>query len=294
MDPPEVMAPSCDAGLESFITLAFTPVTYRALIADPSGKGRTLSYQLLACADQSDLTCGNAWESIPLVNWTTTTATDQPDGGFDGGLTLSGLTPGTQIVSFDGGTPLLLQVLRDDPYKGLGGLLTPLVLQLVGDPVAGSSAGVEEIYAQKLMVYSCAFFPDMNQSASRNRNPTLKGFTLDAEDWPEDVIPTRTGAGPFHVQADDVSDLEETYAVVDFNLQELYLKEAWIIDYYATLGSFAPEETGGEDLSGNVDPHTTGWSPPAGAREQIVEFWFTVRNGRGGFSWTRRFLHYIP
>jgi hypothetical protein len=60
------------------------------------------------------------------------------------------------------------------------------------------------------------------------------------------------------------------------------------------LGSFSPDETGGINVDGQQDPQSTEWSTGTAQPEQDVYFWFVVRNGRGGESWQKRFLHYIP
>jgi hypothetical protein len=311
LEPPELMASQCPnlTNLDPAALLAqlsdvaeyANPVTFKALVADPAGQGRTFSWSIRACGNPSDVTCTNAWESVELARGfgSATGLPPQVNGvtPVDTEVSIQ-LTPG--LTFLDGGFyvpdagvvpyPLLFQVLQDDPYKGIDGLWMPLVFHVVADPPPGGDAGVEEIYAQKLMVFSCPFFPDMKP----NQTPHLRGFQLDGAEWAEDAIPSRTGVGPFHVTADDVSDLQEAYGVVDFNLQEVHLTEAWIIDYYATLGTFSPSETGGVDFGGNTDPHSTGWSPGAGTHDEIVTFWFTVRDGRGGESWTKRLLHYLP
>jgi hypothetical protein len=280
LEPPEIMAPTCSTSDPTVLLgAASAPITYNALIADPDGGGRTIDYELYACADPADLTCSNAWETIRLEVGTTAAAN-----GVETVLTL-GLSPGPGslfLPSTDGGnpTPLLAQVIADDPYHGLGGVNLPLVLHL--------RAGTEEIWAQKLMVYSCPYFPDMKPQTT----PQIPGLQANGVEWPDGVTGV-TDAG-LQITIDDVSKLEATYGVPSFNLQEVYLTESWVIDYYTTLGTFSPTETGGTDLGGQTSSHVSDWKLPSQASERDVTFWFVVRNGRGGESWTQRDLHYSP
>jgi hypothetical protein len=280
LEPPEIMAPTCNTSDPTvLLNAASAPVQYNALLADPDGGGRTIDYELYACANQADLTCSTVSETLQLAVGATAASN-----GVDTVLTLE-LSPGPGslfLPSTDGGlpTPLLEQVLNDDPYHGLGGVLLPLVLHV--------TAGTEEIYAQKLMVYSCPYFPDMTPQTT----PHLPGLQANGVEWPPDV--TGVSDAGLQITIDDVSKLEATYAVPDFNLQEVYLTESWLIDYYTTLGTFSPTETGGTDLGGQTTTNESQWSPPADATEQDVTFWFVVRNGRGGLSWTERLLHYSP
>jgi len=271
---PELMAPACDPNDPQFIATAVTPLRYTALIADPNGAGRSISYDLSACANTTDTTCSTASETVQIAPSGTTAATN-----LAVELPLD-IVPGAALTA--DGTPLLIKVQQDDPYKGLGGLRMPLMLHLV--------AGSEEIYAEKLMVFNCKTYPDMQA----NQTPHLRGFHLQDVEWPPGAGVIQHGSGPFHVTADDISDLEEAYGVRAFDLSEVHLKESWTIAWYTTLGTFGPDSTGGTDFAGQQDPHSTQWTPSAGATEQDVTFWFVVRDGRGGLSWSTRQLHYIP
>jgi len=280
-EPPELMAPTCDTSSLANFAVFTSPLQFKALIADPAGQGRPIAWELWACANPNDRTCTTPTENQLLASGQTAVTN-----GLDEELTMT-VQPGAVILSngpADGGPePLLLQVIQDDPYHGLGGILMPVVLHL--------RAGAEEIYAQKLMVFSCQFFPQMKP----NQTPVLRGFQLAGVEWPNDGGTVRAqGAGSIQVQADDISDLEESYVVPGFDLKPVSLVESWKIDYYTTLGTFSPDETGGTNLDGSADPNTTAWSLPSGATEQDVNFWFVVRDGRGGESWTQRKLHYVP
>ncbi|WP_375758640.1 hypothetical protein [Corallococcus exercitus] len=265
---PELIASTCDQTPEAFDELA-EELTYRALLVDPAGEGRPIQYTLWACADQDDRTCETEADRALLAEGTTTA----------GELTLS-IRPGAARVAGD--KLLLERVLEEDPYQGLGGIRMPLVLRV--------TAGDEEVYAQKLMVFWCPVVEGMTE----NVQPVLPGLRVDDVPWPEAEPLELSGPGPFVVTADDVSGLEESYVVPGLRLQAVNLKEAWEIAWYSTLGEFSLSETGGADFGGQEGRHRVEWEPADGAAAQEVTFWAVVRDGRGGSSWLMRRARWSP
>ncbi|RUO92056.1 hypothetical protein D7Y11_16745 [Corallococcus sp. AB018] len=265
---PELIASTCEQTPEAFDELA-EEVTYRALVVDPVGAGRPIQYQLWACADQDDRTCATEADRALLAEGTTTA----------GELTLP-IRPGAARVSQD--KLLLERVLAEDAYKGLGGIRMPLVLRV--------SAGDEEIYAQKLMVFWCPVVEGMKA----NEQPVLPGLRVDDVAWPEGEPLELSGPGPFVMTSEDVSDREENYIVPGLRLQAVNLKEAWEIAWYTTLGEFNLSETGGADFGGQQGRHRVEWEPAEGAAAQEVTFWAVVRDGRGGSSWVVRRARWSP
>ncbi len=54
-------------------------------------------------------------------------------------------------------------------------------------------------------------------------------------------------------------------------------------------------ETGGSNLVGEEGRHRSEWTPSRTSTEPLdVDFWFVVRDGRGGQSWLRRQAHWTP
>ncbi|MBX7097783.1 MAG: hypothetical protein K1X89_08730 [Myxococcaceae bacterium] len=269
IEPPEVMAEQCslDDPLKLFATFnQELQVTWR--IADPKGMGRAIAYEVRACADQGDLQCNNEGEFVVLGKGE----------AHDGELTLPMRLGAQQLAD-----KFLLQgVLEQDTFKGLGGLRVPIVIHL--------TAGTEDVYAQKLMVFSCRFFPEMKV----NVTPQLPGMTLDGKPWEADAGLSLSGAGPFVMLPVDFTDAEEPYVVPSLKLEPVHLVESWKIAWYATAGKFSPNETGGVDFSGLSERHRTQWKPKSDDVEQDVRFTFVVRDGRGGQSWLERIAHWAP
>ncbi|MCY0998765.1 hypothetical protein OWM54_16620 [Myxococcus sp. MISCRS1] len=266
---PELMAPTCEPTAEALEVLT-EQVSYRALLVDPAGQGRSIAYTLTACADPEDSLCEDASKRVELARGTTTA----------GELVLP-IRPGASQLA--DGTLLLDAVREADPYQGFGGLRMPLVLHV--------TAGEEGVYAQKLMVFTCPLVPGM----APNQQPRLQGLTLDDAAWDAEALPELQGQGPFVVRANDISALEESYVVPGFRKEAVQLKESWAITWHATLGKFSVEETESVEFNGQPGRHRTEWEPPEkDGVAQEVTFWAVVRDGRGGSSWLVRRARWTP
>jgi hypothetical protein len=268
-DPPELLADTCSTDPAVLADTLVRPVRLTALIPDPAGNGRDLDYTLWACASQDDDTCRE--DRVELARGVT-----------KGGELVVDLFPGPGASRLGDGTFLAQRILEKDLYNGLGGLRMPLVLWVRG--------GGEQVYAQKLMVYGCRFFPEMKP----NVQPRLPDLLLEGEPWVEGVPRKLSGPGPFKVEPPDFSELEEAYVVPSFELKPIQLQEAWELAWHATLGSFSPNQTGGADFGGGKERHRVEWRPPQDAQAQEVRFWVVARDGRGGMSWVERTVKYTP
>ena len=273
---PELMAPSCDTQ-DPRNLLAFTPpLTLRALVLDPAGEGRDISWELLACAAVSDRTCSNPENRVVVA-----TGTMQP-GELELVYPFAALTMPGKLDADGKPLPLLPEVVEKDTYKGLGGIRLPVVLHV--------KAGTEEIFAQKLMVFSCKAFPDQ----AANVTPVLPGLRLDGRSWGEaDVLPV-SGAEGASLEPEDFSALEEPYVVSSFELKPLQLQESWVLSWYVSSGRMEREDTGGTDVDGTeIRPGNT-WIPARDQAAGEVTFHVVVRDGRGGTSWYMRRAQYTP
>ncbi|WPB79763.1 hypothetical protein KYC5002_11480 [Archangium violaceum] len=269
LDPPELLAETCSTDPAVLVDTLVRPVRLTVLIPDPAGEGRDLDYTLWTCSSQDDDTCRE--DRVELARGVT-----------KGGELVVDLFPGPGTSRLGDGTFLVQRILEKDLYNGLGGVRMPLVLWVRG--------GSEQIYAQKLMVYGCRFFPEMQA----NVQPELPDLLLAGEPWVAGVPRELSGPGPFEVTVPDLTGREEAYIVPSFELKPVNLEEAWEVAWHATLGSFSPNTTGGADLGGGVARHRVEWTPPRNAQAQEVRFWVVVRDGRGGMSWLERTVKYTP
>lgn len=295
LEPPEVMMAGCDARLIAaaaagaadggqvmlppqllalLLQYANTQITYTALIADPAGQGRPLQYRLAACANRADRDCNDEGDFVDLESGETV-----------GGEFTTTMRPGGKILDDPEATPLLFEVIDFDTFKGLGGIRLPLTLELTA-PDTG-----EKIYVQKLMVYTCQFFPSMKQ----NVTPELPGVTWNGEPWAEGEVKQWQGKEEVSLEPQDFSTLQEEYVVPSLMLTPVNLTEAWKVTWTTTSGTMTPYQTGGVDVVGEEGRHNTKWMPDQKATEPAdVTFWFIVRDGRGGMSWLKRQAHWEP
>lgn len=295
LEPPEVIMPGCDARLiaaaaagaadggtlalppqllQVLLQYANTQVTYTALIADPAGQGRPLKYRLSACANRADRDCNDEGDFVDLESGETT-----------GGELTTTMRPGSKILNDPDATPLLVEVVNFDTFKGLGGIRLPLSLELTA-PDTG-----EKIYVQKLMVYTCQFFPTMQQ----NVTPELPGVKFNGEPWPENEVKEWSGRDEVPFEPEDFSSLQEDYVVPSLMLQPVQLRESWKITWMTSSGTMTPYTTGGVDVVGEEGRHNVRWMPDQKATEPVdVSFWFVVRDGRGGMSWLQRQARWSP
>lgn len=294
-EPPEVMMTGCnvqlllgaaagglDAGTiqlppqfqQLLLQYAGRPLDFTALIMDPAGEGRLLDYRLLGCANRGDRDCNNEGDFVELKKGQTTA----------GELNLR-VVPGLQFLDDGAATPLLLEVINQDTFKGLGGIRVPVVLELSA-PQTG-----EKIYAQKLMVYTCQFFPTMKQ----NVTPVLPGVLVDGEEWAEGEVKAFSGKDEVPMKPVDFADRQEPYVVPSLELKPVELQEAWKVSWYTTSGTMTGLNTGGADPAGLEARHNNRWQPDPDATEpRDVDFYFVVRDGRGGSSWLKRTARWTP
>lgn len=305
-DPPELLITRCDARslqqllaapagggslsnvdpalLLELLGVANEPLVFRALVADPNGAGRQLDFSLSVCTDSSDRTCANPAKRSLLSQGRYSAATGELVLRVNPVSSMS--DAGMPVVrTLSDGTAVLIDVVSNDPYRGLGGIRVPIVLELTA-PDTG-----EKIYAQKLMPYVCKFLPQMQQ----NLMPVLPGMTAQSDAWNEGQVINLSGRKAIEMLPLDFTALEETYVVPSLKLEPVTLTESWKIAHYATSGTMSPHETGGTNIGGTESKATFKWTPDSKVVEaRDVTFYFVVRDGRGGESWITRQAHWTP
>lgn len=294
---PEVLIAPCDPRLlvtlgsgntdaldpalvQQLLVIGQRPLTYKALVVDPQGGGRELSYKLRACVSQGDRECDNAQQFVDL------TSGKLPAGEWT--LLLDGSSPSKPVLGtslLPNGQPLLLEAVIQDSSRGLGGIRLPVMLEVK------ASDTNEHIYAQKLMVVQCQFFPTMRE----NVTPVLPGILADGEPWPEGEVRQLEGYDGIRFEPADFTALEEPYTVPSIQLTPVNLVESWKIAWYTTHGTMSSFETGGTNFDGKTERHASRWQPDATVKTaREVTFYFVVRDGRGGQSWLVRRAMWTP
>jgi hypothetical protein len=266
--------------LQRLLVIGQRPLTYKALVEDPAGNGRELTWRLRACANQGDRECDNTDDFVELTNG------KAPAGEWT--IPLDGTSASRPFLGtalFPDGQPLLLEALTQDSSRGLGGIRIPVMLEVKAPDTD------EHIYAQKLMVVQCQFFPSMRE----NVTPVLPGMTIKGEPWPEDYVPELQGGDEVPMEPMDFTALQEPYTVPSLSLTPVNLVESWKIAWYTTHGRMSAFETGGTGFDGKTERHRSRWQPDTKITEpRDVTFHFVVRDGRGGQSWLTRHAKWKP
>lgn len=224
-----------------------------ALLADPQGDGRAISYLWAACvlgpaANPEDCADPAAGGIIGLGFEATFTFVAPPleEGEVSAQVlvTLLACAGGTFVLpTVDGGAPS-------------------------GFPECEGGDGAT---AYKRVTISDAAAP--------NRNPrfvdiAVDGTPLGGEPVELPVCPAGECAERT-VTATAAPDAVETFVEIAFG-EPVEREEGVYVSWFATAGSF-------ERIRSGVDNLEVGWTPPAGAA--TVDLWFVMHDGRGGTDW---------
>ena len=121
-----------------------------------------------------------------------------------------------------------------------------------------------------------------------NTNPAIEGVTWDGAPWPEGEV---READACDTAKDDFSECDEALAhrvevrspAGERGLDEngVPFDEQTVVQLYATEGIF-------EHAVRIASDPATRWVGRTPARGRVVDFWFVVRDDRGGVTWTTR------
>jgi hypothetical protein len=304
-DPPEIYFDPQTVGADPDpLTSAVT-----ALVVDPRGNGRAVSYSALACPRELDtvtaatgrngVVCahnvpGMTPSSLEIIPPDMPAATTDPGPEHDIPL----------AVSVSG--QLVEAALGLDPF-GAQGFQMPLVVQLE------LAAGAESIVATKRVIFSQQLVDRPPQAA--NQNPTLTSVlvypTRDAQANPVDAMDLPDGTPislPLGAQLwfEPVGAVAEPYStrsltrdtppqIVTLDVPAESLRYA----FFTNAGAFSPAETTSirsvvRDDHGRVHVESLYTAPGVMPDDPNVTIWIVVHDERGGASWSRRQLTLEP
>ncbi|MBI5490369.1 MAG: hypothetical protein HY905_23735 [Deltaproteobacteria bacterium] len=231
-----------------------TTVALEALVADPEGEGRALSWLWVACRLGPSLdpeACADPERGgIVGIGMEPTFAFTSPplaEGEIEAQVmvTLAVCAGGTFELPRDGGT--------------------------AGTPECAGGDGA--------VAYKRVF---SRESDELNHNPGLDGLTLDGTDWSDETSERASCAGdscePVEIIAALTEGSAETWTEIAFGSPRQRTEEVYV-SWFATAGSFERTRSGGEEPK-------VEWTPPEGAA--TVDFWIVVHDGRGGTDWMTR------
>ncbi len=269
------------------------PIQLAALVADPQGNGRDLSWTWTECPQTSDGRCptdpgyviakGNGLPSQISTSWDIVAeglAEEQIQAGCDAGC------PPTPVLTTFADNPLGL--CRYGVWLQIG-------LE-VGAPGDGGS-----VFGNKLLVFTpvpsdyptdagvCPQGPDGGMPP--HHNPVFDSLQLDQQTLPV--------SGSVNVLAGQVYSItpviptgptgEQPYCLPDFQGGWTLLTETWLFSLMTTVGNFSTEQVGAGgfgNLQGGQINLSVNWTTPADAG--VATIYSVLRDGRGGTSWITR------
>ena len=225
-----------------------------ALVADPQGEGRTLSWLWVACRLGPSLdpeACADPG-SVGIVGLATT-----PDFAFT--------TPAPDEGETEAQVMVTLAVCAGGTFEL---------------PTDGGAAGAPECTGgDGAIAYKRVF---SRESDEYNHNPGLAGLTLNGEPWVEGTSERpacfASGCTPLDLIASLAEGSAETWTEIAFGAPRERTEDVYV-SWFATDGVFERIRSAGE--APKVE-----WTPPEGPA--TVDFWIVVHDGRGGTDWTTR------
>jgi len=282
--------------------------TFTALVMDPKGNGRTISYDVLACPRDIDTVtaatghngvicqpnvAGQTPSSYEVIPPSTPAMTTDPGPEHD--------------ISFDFSVPpsLLALAFSVDPYAAMGFQL-PVVVQME------LAAGSENIVTTKRLIFSQQL-PDRPAQAP-NQNPEVTTVTTyparDGNLDPISPMPLEAGA-PVMVPLGGTLWFEPGGAIAEAYSARTLTRdnppqvvttdvpaETLRFAFFTTAGTFTPVETSTATAAIFTKPdrphlESQYKAPTTMPDNPMLTLWIVVRDERGGASWTTRQIQLI-
>jgi hypothetical protein len=261
------------------------PVTVTALLADPAGAGREVSYRFSTCVqlDSDTRRCTEDTPAYQVLSEGTVVPTDL------------GAEPS---VTFSPDYKLIGELVRRDSLHGFGGVNLPVQIEI--------TAGDESVAGFKRVTFEFGTPP----LPPPNHNPELQALDYNGATWLAEAMPQFLAASaptrgiPGTGGADGGTDTGtntvtpivdpagfEEYDRPTFDGEPpVHFTETWRYSYFATRGSFSPGTAGGGNAAtGNDGSTASRWSTVEGQTSAgPMTVWVVVRDGRGGESWVAR------
>lgn len=308
--PPEVLIP-LDAGTDP-MSLPQVDVEVCALIADPED-ARELEYRMIACwPTEETLRCDDPARAEVLLTGTPGSPFARvPDPEQAG-------EPVRVCATMPSNTVLPVLILDQIELLGSYEDVAAQVLANGGNldvqievAVRGVDQGQEDLqYGSKRMRYAVPL-PEGRQA---NQNPgisALQASVNGAEPVPMPVgrcidieSPLEVGPGAetnteIEIEPVPAEGSREEYLVLTYDGDTRMFTENLVYTWYATHGSWEPEQTGGtKDLAGNEPEYESTWTAPRNpdviGAGLDVPVWVVQRDERGGQSWIESCVRVMP
>lgn len=288
--PPEVVA---DIDLEDPQNITLPDVEICALVADPADS-RGLRYNMAVCPPERDGRCDDP--DAPFIDLGFGVVDDPEEAAAP-----------VQMCQTLRGSPALAPVIEEsiavDNLSGFGGI--PIQVEFWAMPDGGDFPD-DAVFGVKEILYA----PRIPDTRVANTNPTLteiKVTRIDSGDETTlplgrcgDVTPLQVAPGEklelLPVEPDGV---REDYVVPTFDGDVRFFTENMRYAWFATEGSWSPENSGGpKDGFGNEPKLESEWTAPDDD-ELIgtgldVRMYIIMRDERGGNAWFESCVQVVP
>jgi hypothetical protein len=268
------------------------PATMCALVADPTFD-RRLRYTMTLC-DRCEEGCCAGTPAKLLAEG----VIEDPDIAIPAPRLCATVQPDGNLLG------IVLPILEDDVFRGLGGIDYGVVLQVGGE---GEDPVLDQIGGKTLRLN-----PRIPAEVTKNTNPTIDRFDA-ALDGVEPTVPLPMGrcvdqTEPLTLlptQRVRITPIEpsdgsarETYVVPTIDAMSQTFTESLTYQWLAAAGGFSSGSTGGpRDFSGNPAPLFTDYRAPraddlSGVTD--IPLWIIQRDERLGAVWYETCIRVVP
>jgi hypothetical protein len=303
-DPPEIYV---DPSTLASQTTPFKS-TFTALVVDPKGNGRSISYDVLACPRDIDTVTAATGHNGVICQQNVAGQTPTSYEVIPPSTPATTTDPGPEHdISFDFSVPpsLLQLAFTADPYAAMGFQL-PVVVQME------LGAGSENIIATKRLIFSQQL-PDRPAQAP-NQNPEVTTVTTyPARDAnldpisptpldPSAPVTVPLGGKLWFEPGGAVAEAYSTRTLTRDNPPQVVTTdvpaETLRFAFFTTAGTFTPVETSTATSAiftkpGRPHLESQYAAPTKMPDNPLVTLWIFAHDERGGASWTTRQIQLI-
>jgi hypothetical protein len=266
------------------------PTEVCALVADP-GADRRLLWSLTLCPLTTEERCDADRPQIALGGG----LIDDPDTTVPEPAMCATVMPDGNLLA------LVLDVLKDDALRGLGGIDYAVQLRVGGE---NGNRDLDQ-YATKTLRVS----PRIPAERTANHNPSLDGFSAAFGDaapvmlplgrCPENAAPYVLAPGTkLRLTPVESQDARERYVVPTLDGRTESFTESLTYQWIASAGGYSDGSTGGpRDLSGNPAPLFSDYRSPRASDlmgPTDVTLWVIQRDERLGVHWYESCIRVMP
>ncbi len=283
--------------------------TLTALVVDPKGNGRTISYDVLACPRDIDTVTAATGHNGVICQHNVAGQTPTSLEVIPPDMPATTSDPGPEHdISFDFSVSpaLLAQAFTVDPNAAASGFQLPVVVQME------LAAGSESLVTTKRLIFSQQL-PD-RPPQSPNQNPEVTTMTTyaarDANLDPVSPEPLDNsaplklplGGTMWFEPGGAVAEAYSTRTLTHDNPPQVVTTdvpaETLRYAFFTTAGTFTPVETSTATPAiftkpdrPHIESHYT--APTSMPDNPLLTVWIVVRDERGGASWTTRQIQLI-